>query len=244
MSDSVIDPLAGQDDGRPTWTGRIRRRAIGMLPPEKLLPERQPAYMASWIYVFGALTLGAFAIVCLSGLVIAIEGPAWWHVSTVGHFMNSIHLWGTEFFFFFMVIHLWGKFFMAAWRGNRRVTWITGVLAFLISIATAFTGYASQQNFGSEWITTQAKDGINATGAGAFWNVLNFGQMLMWHIVLLPLVVSLLVGIHLLMVRRRGVVPPFALEPKAVAASDSTTPIETTPMVTVAAPSSEEAVTE
>ena len=79
-----------------------------------------------------------------------------------------------------------------------------------ISIATAFTGYLSQQNFDSEWIGTQAKDGINSTGAGAFWNVLNFGQMLMWHIVLLPLVVAILIGIHVLLVRRRGVVPPFA----------------------------------
>ena len=100
--------------------------------------------------------------------------------------MNSIHLWSTEFFFMFMVVHLWAKFFMAAWRGRRKATWITGVLAFVISIATAFTGYLSQQNFDSEWIGTQAKDGINSTGAGAFWNVLNFGQMLMWHIVLLP----------------------------------------------------------
>ena len=59
----------------------------------------------------------------------------------------------------------------------------------MISVGAAFTGYLSQQNFDSQWISTQAKDGINATGAGAFFNVLNFGQMLMWHIVLLPLVV-------------------------------------------------------
>ena len=26
------------------------------LPADQLLPDRQPAYMASWIYVFGVLT--------------------------------------------------------------------------------------------------------------------------------------------------------------------------------------------
>ena len=166
--------------------------------------------MASWAYVFGALSIGAFAVVLLSGAVLAVEGPAWWHKSNVGLFVNSMHLWSTELFFMFMVVHLWVKFFMAAWRGKRKATWITGVLAFVISIATAFTGYLSQQNFDSEWIGTQAKDGINSTGAGAFWNVLNFGQMLMWHIVLLPLVVVVLIGLHVLLVRRRGVVPPFA----------------------------------
>ena len=195
---------------KDTWTGRIRESALEALPPDRLLPDRQPAYVASWAYVFGALTIGAFAVVMLSGAVLAVEGPAWWHKSNVGLFVNSMHLWGTEFFFMFMVVHLWVKFLMAAWRGKRKATWITGVLTFVVSIATAFTGYLSQQNFDSEWIGTQAKDGINATGAGAFWNVLNFGQMLMWHIVLLPLVVALLIGVHVLLVRRRGVVPPFA----------------------------------
>ncbi len=195
---------------KDTWTGKIRERALEALPPDRLLPDQQPAYVASWAYVFGALSIGAFAVVLLSGAVLAVEGPAWWHASYAGHFVNSLHMWSTELFFMFMVIHLWVKFFLAAWRGKRKATWITGVLAFALSIGTAFTGYLSQQNFDSEWIGTQAKDGINSTGAGAFWNVLNFGQMLMWHIVLLPLVVAFLVGLHVLLVRRRGVVPPFA----------------------------------
>jgi len=149
-------------------------------------------------------------VVILTGIVLAIFGPNWWHVSTVGLFFNSLHLWSVEVFFFCMVVHLWGKFFMAAWRGRRRATWVSGVIAFVISVATAFTGYLSQQNFDSQWISTQAKDGINSTGAGAIMNVTNFGQMIMWHIVLLPLVVGILVGGHILLVRLRGVVPPFA----------------------------------
>ncbi len=196
------------------WSARLRRTAVSALPPARLLPDRQPAYVASWIYVFGALTLAALAIVVLTGMVLAIEGPTWWHLSRDGLFVNSMHLWSVELFFFFMVIHLWGKFFMAAWRGRRRATWVTGVLAFVVSIAAAFTGYLSQQNFDSQWIATQAKDGINATGAGAYFNVLNFGQMLMWHILLLPLVVGFLVIVHVLLVRRRGVVPPFAPDPE------------------------------
>jgi hypothetical protein len=209
---------------RPTWTGRFRSRAESSFPPQKLLPDRQPAYVASWIYVFGALTLGAFGVVLLSGAVLGIEGPAWWHVSRIGLYVNSVHLWSTELFFFFMVIHLWGKFFMAAWRGRRRATWITGVLAFAVSVATAFTGYLSQTNFDSEWISTQAKDGINATGAGAFWNVLNFGQMLLWHVLLLPLVVSVVIAVHVLLVRRRGVVPPFVVAATAPGETDESAP--------------------
>jgi quinol---cytochrome c reductase cytochrome b subunit, bacillus type len=198
-------------DDSPTWTGKVREVALATLPPERLLPDTQPAYVASWVYVFGVLTLAAFTVVLASGAVIALAGPAWWHTSSLGHFVNSLHLWGTELFFFFMVVHLWGKFFMAAWRGRRWPTWVTGAVAFLISIVTAFTGYLTQQNFDSQWIGTQAKDGLNASGVGAFFNVLNYGQMLLWHVVLLPLVVAILIGGHILLVRRRGVCPPLPI---------------------------------
>ena len=193
----------------PTWTSRVRESAVAALPPDQLLPDTQPAYVASWIYVFGVLSLAAFVVILASGAVIAVAGPSWWHSSSVGHFFNSLHLWSTELFFFFMVVHLWGKFFMAAWRGRRALTWMTGAISFLVSIAAAFTGYLSQQNFDSQWIAGQAKDGLNASGAGAFFNVLNFGQMLLWHVLLLPLLVGLLIAGHILLVRRRGVVPPL-----------------------------------
>ena len=198
-------------DARATggWTGRVRRTAVRALPPDTLLPDEQPGYVASWIYVFGVLTLSALVVVVVTGVVLAVEGPAWWHHSSAGHFVNSMHLWSVELFFVFMVIHLWGKFFMAAWRGRRALTWITGVLSFLASIGTAFTGYLIQQNFDAQWIAAQAKDGLNAVGIGAFFNPLDYGQMLMWHIVLLPIAVGVVVVAHILLVRHRGVVPPI-----------------------------------
>ena len=158
-----------------------------LLPPGKLLPDRQPAYVASWIYVFGVATLAALGVAIASGFALALGGPDWWHTNPVGHFFNSLHLWSVELFMAFMVIHLWGKFWMAAWRGRRAMTWITGVVAFVASVVECFTGYLSQQNFDSQWISTSGKDAFNAVGVGAFFNVMNFGQMLMWHIVLLPL---------------------------------------------------------
>ncbi|HET8601007.1 MAG TPA: cytochrome b N-terminal domain-containing protein [Segeticoccus sp.] len=156
--------------------------------------------------------MASFVVVLLSGAWLAIGGATWWHVSALGHFVNSLHLWSVELFFAFMVIHLWAVFWMAAWRGRRTLTWVTGVLAFLGSIGTAFTGYLSQSNFDSQWIGTQAKDGLNAVGIGAWFNVLNPAQMLLWHVVLLPTLVGALVGGHLLLVRRHGVVPPIDAE--------------------------------
>jgi quinol-cytochrome oxidoreductase complex cytochrome b subunit len=138
--------------GKPTWTEGVREAAVRAVPPEQLLPEPQPVYVSSWTYVFGVLTIAAFVVILASGAWLALEGPAWWHTSRVRLFVNSLHLWSTELFSFFMVIHLWGKFWMAAWRGKRKLTWITGAVAFVASIGAAFTGYLSQQNFASQWI--------------------------------------------------------------------------------------------
>src|SRR6202034_3929921 len=191
------------------WTARVRRGALRLLPPGKLLPDRQPGYVASWAYVFGVASLAALGVAIASGFALALGGPDWWHYNSVGHFCNSLHLWSVELFMALLVIHLWAKFWMAAWRGRRALTWMTGVVAFLLSVIECFTGYVSQQNFDSQWISTSGKDAFNSVGVGAFFNVMNFGQMLMWHIVLVPIVLVAIIGAHVLLVRVRGVSHPL-----------------------------------
>jgi hypothetical protein len=208
--DEVDDEV--DDETRRMWTYRVRTRAVGALPPRKLLPDTQPAYVASWVYVFGVATLVALAMCIASGIIIAVGGPDWWHTNVVGHFFNSMHLWSVELFMAFMVIHLWGKFWMAAWRGKRRLTWMTGVVAFVVSVIEAFTGYLSQQNFDSQWISTNGKDAFNAVGVGGLFNLMNFGQMLMWHILLVPLILGALVVLHVVLVRVRGVSHPLPVK--------------------------------
>ena len=221
------------DDGTAgLWTARLRRRTLRTLPPAKLLPDSQPAYVASWIYVFGVGSLAALGVAIVSGFGLALGGPDWWHYNPVGHFFNSLHVWSVELFMALLVIHLWGKFWMAAWRGRRTWTWITGVVAFVASVVECFTGYLSQQNFDSQWISTSGKDAFNSVGVGAFFNVMNFGQMLMWHIVLIPIVLIAIVGAHVLLVRVHGVSHPInahngevpasgRLRRRAIAAADA-----------------------
>jgi ubiquinol-cytochrome c reductase cytochrome b subunit len=195
-----------------TWSARLREKAFENFTPEDMLPDTQPAYVVSWIYIFGALTLAALGMIIVSGLVLTFGGIHWWHVSPLGHFVNSVHAWSVQLFFLFMVVHLWGKFWMAAWRGKRTATWITGALAFFGSIATALTGYLIQTNFDSQWIATQSKDGLNSAGIGSFFNTLNTGQAILMHVALLPLLVGGIAIWHVLLVRRRGVVPPIGAQ--------------------------------
>jgi quinol-cytochrome oxidoreductase complex cytochrome b subunit len=192
-----------------SWTARAREEIAERLPMENLLPDRQPYYVGSWVYVFGVVTIAALVLTVLSGVILAIAGPDWWHISAAGRFFNSLHFWSVQLFFVFMVLHLWGQYFMASWRGGRAATWMIGVIIFAISIGAAFTGYLSQQNFASQWIAVSAKDALNAAGLGAFFNVLNFGQMYGIHVLLLPAAIIVLVALHIVWVRMKGVVRPI-----------------------------------
>jgi ubiquinol-cytochrome c reductase cytochrome b subunit len=197
------------DESEHSWTAATRRQLERKLPWENLLPDRQPFWVGSWVYVFGVVTIAALVWVILSGTILALFGPQWWHLSGAGRFFNSLHFWSVQVFFVFMVLHLWGQYFMASWREGRAPTWMVGVVTFGVSIVAAFTGYLSQQNFDAQWIAVNAKDAVNSTGIGGFFNVLNFGQMYGLHVMLLPIGITVLVALHIVQVRMKGVVPPI-----------------------------------
>src|SRR6186997_2475891 len=78
--DPVAVPASGARAMSPDresrmWTERVRERAVRALPPEKLLPDRQPAYVSSWIYVFGVATIAALIVVVISGVILGLKGP-------------------------------------------------------------------------------------------------------------------------------------------------------------------------
>ena len=201
---------------RKNITRSVRDWVNDNLPMEHVLPDTLPTFVNSYVYLFGILTLASFVWLIVTGTVLAIFGPTWWHVSAIGHFFNSMHFWAVQAFFFFMVLHLWAQFMMAAWRGGRHLTWMGGWLLLLVSIVTGLTGYLSQTNFDAHWIGVQGKDAMNAAGIGGFFNLLNFGQMYGLHIIVLPLVLILLLASHVLLVRKHGVVEPIPLDGKEV----------------------------
>jgi ubiquinol-cytochrome c reductase cytochrome b subunit len=203
------------------WTSKVRRLLTRTWPWHQLLPDRQPAFVASWMYLFGVGAIAALIWIIGSGVILVIFGPTWWHVNATGRLVNSIHFWSVQAFFICTVLHLWGQYVMAGWRHGRATTWIIGVVIFAVSIVAGFTGYLSQQNFDAQWIALNAKDAVNSIGFGSFFNVLDYGQMFGIHVMLLPLAVISLVAIHVLLVRLKGVVRPIDQESDVTAIVDS-----------------------
>lgn len=103
-------------------TTAIRERVRNWMPLEDLLPDRLPAFVRSPAYFFGVISLSSLVLLILSGIILAAFGPQWWHLNAFGHFMNSVHFWCAELFFFSMTLHLWVAFFKGAWRHGRQMT--------------------------------------------------------------------------------------------------------------------------
>lgn len=178
---------------------------------EDALPTRMPVYVNSVAYLFGVSALSCLGLLILTGVIMSLFGPDWYHYSTLGHLFNSLHFWSVQIFFLTMILHLIAKFLMAAWRDGRWKTWAVGILTFALSLFVGLTGFLAQTNWDSQWIAVQSKDAMNSIGVGAFFNPMNTGQVLTLHVVALPLVIVILVGIHLFLVRRDSPVKPLPL---------------------------------
>ena len=179
---------------------------------EDALPTHMPVYVNSVAYLFGVSALSALVMLILTGIVMSVFGPEWYHSSGAGHFVNSLHFWSVQILFLAIVLHLMTKYLMAAWRDGRWPTWLVGMLAFGIAVFTGLTGFLAQTNWDSQWIAVQAKDAMNAMGVGAFFNTMNTAQVLGLHMVVLPLAMVTLVGIHLFFIRRDSPVRPLPIE--------------------------------
>ena len=190
-------------------TRQAQRLLIDNLSLEDALPTRMPVYVNSVVYLFGVTTLSALAALVVTGVEMSLFGPGWYHDSQVGHFVNSLHFWSVQVFFGALVLHIVSKYLMAAWRDGRWKTWMVGAVAFGVAVFTGLTGFLSQTNWDSQWIAVQAKDAINALGVGALFNTMDTGQVLTLHVVALPLLLVLLVGVHLFFIRREGPVKPL-----------------------------------
>jgi ubiquinol-cytochrome c reductase cytochrome b subunit len=214
-ADQQTPPAAAPDrpvGGEKNLMAGLRRYVSKYWPYDRLLPSDEPVYVTRLFYMFGSMALMAFVSLIVTGVILVFKGPIWWHSSTWGLFFNSLHFWSVQVFFFSIFVHFGSSFFTAAWRGGRGFTWLFGVLTFLVAVLTGLTGYVLQSNYDGQYIGEQAKDAMNAVGLGYVLNLMSLDTVTGWHTVILPLGVAGALALHLLWVRRHGVVPPFPPE--------------------------------
>ncbi len=175
---------------------------------EDALPTKMPVYVNSFGYFFGTMTLAALAMLFFTGLWLSVFGPVWQHTSKLGAFVNAMHFWSVQMFYFSAVLHILFKFFTAAWRDGRWRTWLVGWLIFASSIFSGISGTLLQQNWDSQWNAQQGKDAFAALGLG-WLNWLNYDSVLTLHVAVFAVIVLYFVILHLFLIRREGPVHPI-----------------------------------
>ncbi len=192
------------------------------------LEEEIPA-SAGWHQVFGSVSLFAFLLQVVTGLLMAVNyaptpGEAWDSLRyvvtqvTAGSIIHGLHHWGASAMIVVVAIHMAQVFLWGAYKKPREATWVVGVLLFLLTLAFGLSGYLLAWDNRAYWgtmvttrITAMAPGGavllrILGTDGTSIGRV-TFARFYAAHVTLLPLVTGLLILFHLILVRRHGVAP-------------------------------------
>ncbi|GAB4239788.1 MAG: hypothetical protein Kow00109_14690 [Acidobacteriota bacterium] len=196
-----------------------------------------PLHRWTWAYYLGGLTLFFFAVQVATGLLLlfyyepTVSGA---HASveyltehvTGGFLIRNLHTWSASLMILCLFLHLLTTFAMKAFERPRELTWLVGVGLLLVAFLFGFTGYLlpwhklavnatkvglqSIEQVGellpaafSDWPrrireTLQGEAAVGQATLSRFYSL---------HVVVLPLVSFLLIGIHLLGVQLHGLSP-------------------------------------
>lgn len=196
-----------------------------------------PYHRYSIWYYFGGVTLFLFGIQVGTGALLLLyyrpsAGEAYESVQFItarvpfGWLIRSIHAWAANLMVASAVAHLFSALFLHAYRRPRELTWVSGVLLLLLTLAFGFTGYLLPWNDVSFFATRVGTDiaasvpivgeglvrfmrgGDDVTGA-------TLTRLFGFHVAILPATVTALVGFHLLLVQRHGISVPPSVERRA-----------------------------
>ena len=168
-----------------------------------------PSYGNKFFYSLGFLSMISFVMLIVTGLTMTFYGPDWWLTSGLGAYTRSIHLWATQAFVLFMLLHLMVVFFTSGFKKPRRLTWVVGIVMLFVVLAETEFGYALRGDYSSQWRSLQGADFYNGSGIGRWINPLNYKQIYGIHIVIIPLVIIGLLLLHYLLVRVLGIAKPY-----------------------------------
>ena len=175
----------------------------------KLMIDKVPSYANKFFYSLGFLSMICFLMLIVTGVIMVSYGPSWWLTSSYGQYLRSVHLWATQGFVFFILLHLIIVFLSSGFKKPRRLTWVVGALMFFFVMAEAEFGYVLRGDYSSQYRALQGADLFNGAGIGGFLNELNFRQIYGIHIVVVPLIIIGLLFVHYVLIKARGIAKPY-----------------------------------
>lgn len=193
-----------------------------------------PVHRMGWAYYLGGLALFFFMIQVVTGLMLLFyyeptvtEANASIDFVTNqvagGALIRNIHAWSSSFMIFCVMVHLLTVFAMKAFEKPRELTWWSGVFLLFVTFAFGFTGYLLPWNQIAVNATKVGLQSIEMVGTylprqAAHWPVklreiiqggptvgqATLSRFFAAHVVVLPMLIILLLGLHLFSVQLHG----------------------------------------
>jgi ubiquinol-cytochrome c reductase cytochrome b subunit len=192
------------------------------------LYERIPA-SSGWHQVLGSVALFLFLVQTFTGALLAFNyaptpGDAYNSLRyilaevTGGRLMRGLHHWGASMMIVVVVLHMIQVFLYGAYKKPREATWMAGVVLLLLTLAYGLTGYLLPWDNRAYWgtvVTTQLAARapilgpylLRLLGSEGEVGVVTFARFYGLHVLLLPPATTLLIALHVYLVRKHGVAP-------------------------------------
>ncbi|MEM8820863.1 MAG: cytochrome b N-terminal domain-containing protein, partial [Pseudomonadota bacterium] len=119
----------------------------------------------NWMWIWGVMLTVFLMIQIVTGIVLVMHYTP--HVDyafgSVEHIMRNvnggwliryIHMTGASFFFIAVYAHIFRGLYYGSYKAPREITWIIGLLIFLVMMGTAFMGYVLPWGQMSFWGAT------------------------------------------------------------------------------------------
>jgi ubiquinol-cytochrome c reductase cytochrome b subunit len=184
---------------------------------------------SGWRQVLGSVALFSFLLQVFTGILLAFNyaptpGDAYNSVHyivtqlTGGALIRGLHHWGASIMIVVVVLHLCQTFLWGAYKKPREATWMVGCVLLLLTLAFGLTGYLLPWDNRAYWgtvVTTRIAASApilgpyiaHLMGGAGSVGVVTFARFYAVHVLLLPPLAMLLIGIHVYLVRKHGVAP-------------------------------------
>jgi hypothetical protein len=200
-------------------------------PLEQVLSKPVPRYALRWFYCLGGITAFLFVVQGITGILLAFyykptPEAAFASIQFIetevrfGAAIRGIHHWAANGMIVMCIAHMFRVFITGAYKAPRELNWVGGMLLLIGTLAFGFTGYLlpwDQRAFWATTVGTEIAGGVPSVGELVLvflrsgWNVtaVTLSRFFAAHVLVLPIFVVGLMGLHFLMVRRQGIARPL-----------------------------------
>ena len=185
-----------------------------------------PEHLDWWPYTLGAIPLTLFGFLVTTGLLLTFyyvpsPGKAYESVEHITHevylgwFVRGVHKFSVDLMILFLLFHVIRVFLTRAYRSPGELKWVSGSIVLFVTLAMGFTGYSLIFDNVSYWgmtVVTNMLGSLPIVGTPLL-HLLRGGEEVSdntllrlydLHTKLLPVLLVVLVGGHVITVRLIG----------------------------------------